>query len=114
MMHPMGGGCGQMGGVLMAATAALGWWVLRQGEKDGGLVRWAGRVVGWVLVVVGLGGFLCSAANHAKRLSSCGGESASKCRHHTGMGGGMPYGHPPVDGSAEGESHAPAHGHKAK
>ena len=96
-MHPMGGGCGHMSGALMAGTAALGWWILRQAEKDASLTRWAGRAVGWALAIVGLGGFLCAAANHAKRLSSCGGQSTSKCAHHGRMGDGLPPGHPLVE-----------------
>lgn len=68
MAHHGGSACGHLASVLMAATAALGYWVLHQSSKDSGSVRRAGQVVGWVLVVVGLGGFLCGAAGHARKM----------------------------------------------
>lgn len=91
------GGCGHLAAVLMAATAALGYFVLHQSSKDSGSVRRAGQVAGWVLLVVGLGGFLCGAAGHARRM----GGMIKQCHAKPeGMMGGMqmPPGHPPVDG----------------
>ena len=102
MGHGMGA-CGGAAGALLGALAALGYWVMRNAEKDGGYVRWAGRVVGWVLLVVGLAGFLCASASHAFRR--CGQGGLMKC--HTGAmapgstmpGQGseaLPPGHPPI------------------
>ena len=86
-----GHGCGAMAIASMAAVAALGVWVLRSSEKDAGAVRRAGQAVGWVLAVVGLGGFLCGAVSHAAkaRPHSCQMESG-------GSGMKLPQGHPPV------------------
>jgi hypothetical protein len=114
MMNPMDGGCGHISGALMAATAALGWWILRQAEKDVTLMRWTGRVVGWTLTAVGMCGFLCAAVSHAKRLSSCGGQSMAKCAHHGSMGGGLPYGHPSIEGPGAVETQPAAIGKQAK
>jgi len=86
-----GHGCGAASTVLMAATAALGVWVLRSAEKDGGLVKRAGQVVGWALAVVGLGGFLCGAASYGlkKRNQSC--PTPAGVSSMT-----LPPGHPPL------------------
>ena len=81
----------------MAVAAVLGYWVLHQSSKDSGSVRRAGQVVGWILVVVGLGGFLCGAAGHARRM----GGAMTQCRV-SGDGAAdamrMPPGHPPIGG----------------
>ena len=101
-------GAGHLVIVPLAALAALGWWVLRVNEKDGdGAIKWAGRVVGWALVVIGLSGAACAGASHIKgKLSGkacCGAESRPmSCGHH-GMGAGdedaeLPPGHPPIGG----------------
>src|SRR3990167_7989992 len=67
-----GRGCGAMSLVAMAAIAALGVWVLRASEKDGGGARRAGQAGGWVLAVVGWGGFLCGAISYGvKRSRGC-------------------------------------------
>ena len=97
------GGCGQLSGVLMAATAALGYLVLHHCEKDAQAVRWAGRVVGWVLLVGGLGGFLCSTASHMKS-KSCG-QSTAQCHRQppAAMPEQLPYGHPAI-GDLPGDS----------
>ena len=93
-----GGGCGHLASVLMAATAALGYGVLHHSSKDSGAARRAGQVVGWVLVVIGLGGFLCGAAGHARKM---GGMMKQQCHASGEQGAGamqMPPGHPPIDG----------------
>ncbi|MDD5302321.1 MAG: hypothetical protein PHS14_04355 [Elusimicrobia bacterium] len=86
-----GSGCGAMSLALMAAVAALGVWVLRSAEKDGGAVKRAGQVVGWALAVVGLGGFLCGAVNYGlkKRNQACPMPAA-------GSSMTLPPGHPPL------------------
>lgn len=70
------GRCGHLSSVLLAGVSALGYWVLHQSSKDSGSVRRAGQVVGWVLIVAGLGGFLCGAAGHARgklgAMGQCG------------------------------------------
>lgn len=93
-MSAGGHGCGMAATALMAAVAALGVWVLRSSEKDGGLVKRAGQTVGWVLAVVGLLGFLCGAASHAakSRTHSCGSASSDS-------GSTLPPGHPPLSPS---------------
>ena len=62
------GGCGggHVGIVLMAVVAALGYWVVQHSQKDSGAIRWGGRVVGWVLLVMGLLGFVCGSMSHMK------------------------------------------------
>ncbi len=75
---------------LMALVAVLGYAVLRYAEKDPWLVRWVGRVVGWVLVVSGLLGFLCGVWSHSKHAGthkSCKGRSDHDGKPH----------HPPID-----------------
>lgn len=86
-----GRGCGLASTALMAATAALGVWVLRSAEKDGGAVKRAGQVVGWVLAVVGLGGFLCGAAAYGWKKSALGCATPS-----AGSAMTLPPGHPPL------------------
>jgi hypothetical protein len=88
---PTAGGCGALSTALMAAIAALGVWVLRSAEKDGGLVKRAGQVVGWALAVIGLGGFLCGAASYGmkKRNQSC--PTPAGVSSMT-----LPPGHPPL------------------
>lgn len=87
--HEFSGGCAAMSLLAMAAIAALGVWVLRQAEKDGGFVKRAGQAVGWTLAVVGLGGFLCGTVSYGmKRSRSCGAPSAA--------GMALPPGHPPL------------------
>ncbi|MBI2386943.1 MAG: hypothetical protein HYV14_13205 [Elusimicrobia bacterium] len=84
-------GCGVSSTVLMAATAALGVWVLRSAEKDGGWVKRAGQAVGWTLAVVGLGGFLCGAASYGLKRMDQG------CRTPAGAASmALPPGHPPL------------------
>ena len=90
-------GCGHLAVGLMAAMAALGYFVLHQSSKDSGFVRRAGQVAGWVLLVVGLGGVLCGAAGHARKM----GGMIKQCNAKPeGMMGGMrmPPGHPPIEG----------------
>lgn len=56
---------------LYAVLAALGYLVLQHAAKDAvNYSKRAGQVVGWVLIVAGLGGLLCGIANHA-RTASC-------------------------------------------
>lgn len=91
-------GAGHLAIVPLAALAALGWWVLRVNEKDAaGAVKWAGRVVGWALVAIGLSGAACAGASHIKHKVS----GAAACHGPHGGGGGgamLPPGHPPVGG----------------
>lgn len=54
-----GGGKGAFSVLLMAGVAVLGYWVLKQNKGEKGGLMWAGRMIGWVLAVVGLLGFLC-------------------------------------------------------
>jgi hypothetical protein len=86
-----GRGCGAASLALMAAVSALGVWVLRSAEKDGGWVKRAGQAVGWTLAVVGLGGFVCGAVNYGlkKRTQSCHVPSADSSMT-------LPPGHPPL------------------
>jgi hypothetical protein len=51
---------------------AVGFYVLRSAEKEKALVRTVGKTVAWIVLVVGLGGLLCSAWCGAK----CDGPSA--------------------------------------
>lgn len=88
---------GHAASVLLAATAALGYWVLRHAEKDAGYVRWAGRVVGAVLLLGGLAGFLCGSHAHMRRARMM------NCPHQPAMGGQgqggadqLPPAHPPI------------------
>lgn len=115
---PHGGACGGLGGALLAGVAALGYWVLRSAEKDAGAVRWAGRVAGWVLLVVGLAGFVCGAVCHAKKnahgkCSTSGVADYSQGGGYSpgGYGAGgtmeMPPGHPPIDGMGKKRSKTP-------
>lgn len=86
-----GHGCGTLSLALMAAVAALGVWVLRSAEKDGSVVKWTGRVVGAVLVIIGLSGLLCGAVNHALK------NRPSSCRMASGAPDTkLPPGHPPI------------------
>jgi len=100
-MHGCGGG--HAASVMMAAVAALGYWVLSHSSKDSGAVRRGGQVVGWVLLVVGLLGFLCGAAAHARLmgapLAQCPMPPAS-AESPEGMMP-MPSGRPPVDAAAK-------------
>lgn len=80
------GGCGRGGGhyflgvALMALLAVLGLWVLRNAEKDPKWIKWAGRVVGWLLVVIGLLGFLCGALSHGmKQANGYGNKKCAQC-----------------------------------
>lgn len=91
MGHEFSGGCGALSLLAMAAIAAIGVWVLRQAEKDGGGVKRAGQAVGWTLAVVGLGGFLCGTVSYGvKRSRSCG-------VHAAAAGRPLPPGHPPLN-----------------
>ncbi len=89
---------------LIGVVAALGYGVLRYAEKDSGAVRWAGRVAGWVLLVVGLLGFLCGAVNHGRR-----GLGAARCvgepEPSPSTGISLPPGHPPIQGRTGQEDH---------
>ncbi|MEK7743096.1 MAG: hypothetical protein AAB578_01800 [Elusimicrobiota bacterium] len=96
-----GGGCGQLAGVLMAAVAVLGYWTLNRAEKDTGQAKKAGLAVGWVLVVIGLLGFLCSAAGHISNKaehSSCAVKERAAAYPDMMQ---MPPGHPQIEGMAE-------------
>lgn len=117
-----GGGCLMSGGghaasVLMAATSALGYWIVRSSAKDSGAAKWAGQSVGWVLLVVGLGGFLCGSLSHA--FKRAGGSSSCMMG---GSGGGsvgigemrMPPGHPPIGGMDDAPPAASKDAKKAK
>lgn len=85
-------GAGHLAIVPLAALAALGWWVLRVNEKDAaGAIKWAGRVVGWVLVAIGLSGAACAGMSHIKGRVSGG--------HGAPSGTMLPPGHPPVPGA---------------
>ena len=90
-------GTGLGAGALMAGAAVLGWWVLTRArqETDKALL-WSGRVLGWLLLTVGLAGFLCASLSHAaKALKAC-----SSCALHGSEGVGasaLPPGHPPLD-----------------
>lgn len=99
---------GQLAIVPLAALAALGWWVLRVNEKDAaGPVKWAGRVTGWALVVIGLTGAACAGMSHIKSKimggASCATAAAPammNCDHAMGGARSLPPGHPPI-GDAE-------------
>ncbi|MBI3566066.1 MAG: hypothetical protein HY079_12785 [Elusimicrobia bacterium] len=122
MRHGAGGGCmlsggGHVSSVLMAATAALGYWVLRQSAKDDGATKRAGQAVGWVLAVVGLGGFLCGSLSHARRMA--GGSSGCPMPAAGGGPAGMdgmrmPPGHPPIGGMTAEPPAAPKPDKKGK
>ncbi|MEK7382596.1 MAG: hypothetical protein AAB262_04845 [Elusimicrobiota bacterium] len=88
---------GHLPAVLLAGVSALGYWVLFQSSKDSGYSRRAGQVVGWVLLVVGLAGFLCGAASHARKM----GGAMRQCRatgEHASGAMQMPPGHPQIGG----------------
>lgn len=89
------GRCGHLPTVLMAATAALGYWVLHQSSKDSGSVRRAGQVAGWVILVVGLAGFLCGAMGHARKMGGAMKQCHAMGETSTGAMQ-MPAGHPPI------------------
>jgi hypothetical protein len=81
-----GGPGGWIGAFLMGAAAVAGWWVLKHETKDDPQwTRYAGRAVGWVLVVFGLVGFTCAAMSHGKRSLGCKGGG---CAFSAGSGGG--------------------------
>lgn len=63
------GGSGGLSALVMAAAAIAGYWVLKRvsSDKDAKQARWAGAAVGWVLVVVGLLGFICASVNHSRK-----------------------------------------------
>lgn len=95
------GGSGMIGAALLAVVAALGWGVLRYASKEAGTVKTAGQVIGWILAVGGIAGFLCGAACHAASRM----RSASSCDHHAAQWGpasdapssdALPPGHPPL------------------
>lgn len=87
-----GHGCDALAVALMAAVAGLGVWVLRWTEKDTGTIKWAGQAVGWVLIVVGLLGFLCGSVSHAMK-----GWSQKSCHSTAGRSETkLPIGHPPI------------------
>lgn len=75
----------------LAAIAALGVWVLRQAEKDGGAVKRAGQAVGWALAVVGLAGFFCGTVGYGMKKYRI-------CRVAPGASSGviLPPCHPPI------------------
>ncbi|MBI3297800.1 MAG: hypothetical protein HYZ75_06540 [Elusimicrobia bacterium] len=88
-------------GALMGVVAALGWWLLSKALKETDKeLFWSGRVLGWLLLAVGLGGFLCASISHGLR----GVKACSSCAMH-GAGGArasqLPPGHPPLPGSAQ-------------
>lgn len=97
MGHGAAGNSGHLSSVLLAGVSVLGYWVLHQSSKDSGSVRRAGQVVGWVLLVVGLAGFLCGAASHARKMSGAMKQCCATAEHAAGSMQ-MPSGHPPVDG----------------
>ena len=88
---PHAGGLGA--GALMGAVAALGWWLLTRAEKEAGkALLWSGRIVGWLLLLGGLSGFLCASLSHAAKMW----KACSSCEMHGTPGDGLPPGHPPV------------------
>lgn len=104
-MH--GGGCGASGcshlsAVLYAAIAALGYWVLQHSGKEAdALVKNIGRVVAFILLVLGLLGFLCGIVGHMRSAGA-----HNKCGNcHQGMmgrgGEGMPGGAGMMKGGAK-------------
>ncbi|HBL18721.1 MAG: hypothetical protein A2X36_16500 [Elusimicrobia bacterium GWA2_69_24] len=59
------------GTALLAAVAALGYGVLHHAEKDHGNVKTAGQITGWVLLSLGLLGFLCGVFGHIVGSARC-------------------------------------------
>lgn len=100
---PMGG----RGVVLYLLTLALGWWLLKTADKENGrLIKRAGQVVAWIVLLVSLFGLLCKGGSAVcrKYCPDHGDKAAMSC--HPGMGGMgmmMPAGHPPIDGGEAGE-----------
>lgn len=101
-MGPGAPGGGMVSGALMGAVAVLGWWLLTKvrGEADKALL-WSGRVLGWVLLVGGLSGFLCASLSHAGRAW----KACSSCGMHGPSGAAgeapLPPGHPPLGGQPQ-------------
>lgn len=96
-----GGGCSQLAGVLMAALAVLGYWTLSRAEKDSGAAKKAGQATGWILVLIGLLGFLCSTAGHiAKSAGHPNCQVKESAAAYPDMMQ-MPPGHPQVEGMGE-------------
>lgn len=94
-MQGHGGHCAPGIGVHLAAglyavLAALGYLVLQHAVKETAKCsKFAGRLVGWVLIVAGLGGLLCGIASHARMSScnKCGGGQGQMMGQHEGMEG---------------------------
>ena len=78
--------------VLYAAVAALGYWVLQHADKDTrGFVRKTGYLVAWILIVLGLAGFLCGIGVHiTNAVSKCGGKCPEEMMAGEQAGGGGP------------------------
>ena len=76
--------------VLYAAVAAIGYWVLQHADKDTrGFVKKTGYLVAWVLIILGLAGFLCGVGAHiSSGLSKCGGKCPSEMMQGEQAGGG--------------------------
>lgn len=96
-------GSGMIGAALLAAVAAVGWEVIRHASKESGAVKTAGQIIGWLLAVGGVAGFLCGVACHAGSRM----RSGRTCEHHgapstaasgTPAPAELPPGHPPLDG----------------
>ncbi len=67
----MGGG-GKVAFLLIAL--ALGYWVLNQAENNPNPLKLVGRMVGWLILIVSLGGLVCSAmCGLCKSKKMCGG-----------------------------------------
>ncbi|MBI4063291.1 MAG: hypothetical protein HY401_03200 [Elusimicrobia bacterium] len=100
-------GCGQLSAILMAGVAVLGWWVLHKAEKDAVVAKWAGRIVGGALLLLGLGGFICGTVSHIAKNKA----GKACCMMHSqeagltgeGQDAMLPPGHPPVDRAVQTE-----------
>jgi hypothetical protein len=55
----------------LLVALALGYWVLTLAENQSPGLRTVGRVSGWVIMVVAVGGLLCSAVCGLGRMKSC-------------------------------------------
>jgi hypothetical protein len=78
-----GGGpkyCVHLAIAIYSVLAVLGYWVLQRADKEsGGLVKRTGRVIAWVLIIVGLLGVLCGVGAHIKSsMPECGGNCPGK------------------------------------
>ncbi|MBI4425532.1 MAG: hypothetical protein HY554_17505 [Elusimicrobia bacterium] len=89
---------GMVGAALLAAVAALGWWVLQQAAKDSGWLKRVGLTIGGLLAAGGVLGFLCGAACHAfgkRAWKSCAHHGSSSIQGAQGWDA-LPPGHPPL------------------